>query len=264
MSILSTTSERKSSLQLLKCAEPTTTVSTTISPPEPEVISGYTIPQGMPDVTDQIVEENAANSFPIPPDALIRMTRGVLALNNGCDDESVLAENFKFVAPVVGPLDKATFVKALKSFKLTDGFPVFNGRYFHFRIDPFQPNRVWFTAQSTGKHTGDMGPIKATNKTVESSPQALSMIFNEEGKVEKLTVGYIMDREIGNQGGLGGIFGIFYAIGFPLPFPEARPWRKSWQMRLFNSGNKFAQAMLFIGYAIYDATVGKLLKALLP
>ena len=42
------------------------------------------------------------------------------------------------------------------------------------------------TAQ--GKHTGDMGPIKATNLEVESPPQALSMTFNESGKVTRLTV----------------------------------------------------------------------------
>lgn len=37
----------------------------------------------------------------------------------------------------------------------------------------------------------------------------------------------VMDRRIGNTGGLGGIYGILYAIGKPLPFPEARPWKMS-------------------------------------
>ena len=109
-----------------------------------------------------------------------------------------------------------------------------------------------------------MGPIKATNVVVESPPQALSMSFDEAGKVTRLTVGYVMDKNIGNQGGLGGIFGIFYAIGFPLPFPECRPWRKSWQMRLFNSGNPVLQALMFALYFVWDATLGKVVNAVLP
>ena len=43
-----------------------------------------------------------------------------------------------------------------------------------------------------------------------------------------------MDKT-GNTGGLGGVFGILYAIGSPLPFPEARPYRKSIQYRLFGA-----------------------------
>ena len=42
-----------------------------------------------------------------------------------------------------------------------------------------------------------------------------------------------MDRTIGNTGGMGGIFGPLYAIGRPLPFPEARPYSPSIQYRAF-------------------------------
>ena len=40
--------------------------------------------------------------------------------------------------------------------------------------------------------------------------------------------------QLGNTGGLGGIFGLFYAIGSPLPFPEANPWKMSKRYRFFN------------------------------
>lgn len=107
-------------------SEPTATV-------EQEVVCGYTIPDGMPDIKDQLVEEvmdmGSTANFPIPGEALIRLTRGVLALNNGLDDDGeCLDSEFKFIAPVVGPLDKTTFLKALNSFQLRDGFPEFNGR----------------------------------------------------------------------------------------------------------------------------------------
>ena len=48
---------------------------------------------------------------------------------------------------------------------------------------------------------------------MDSPPQAQSMTFNERGECTQLTIGYVMDKNIGNTGGLGGVFGIFYALG---------------------------------------------------
>ena len=53
-----------------------------------------------------------------------------------------------------------------------------------------------------------------------------------QGKVVKYTIGHVMERSIGNTGGLGGIFGPLVAIGKPLPFREARPWKPSKRYRL--------------------------------
>lgn len=57
--------------------------------------------------------------------------------------------------------------------------------------------------------------------------QVLSVSFDAEGKVYKLTGGYCVDRSSGDTGGLGGLFGIIHALGGSLPFPEGRPWRPS-------------------------------------
>ena len=70
--------------------------------------------------------------------------------------------------------------------------------------------------------------MEPTGKRVEMTHQTNSLTFNEKGQVTKYTIGYAMDKDLGNTGGLGGIFGILYALGKPLPFPEAQPWRKSW------------------------------------
>jgi hypothetical protein len=42
-----------------------------------------------------------------------------------------------------------------------------------------------------------------------------------------------MDREVGNTGGLGGVYGILYGI-YPnlLLFPEAQPWSPSPQYQV--------------------------------
>ena len=96
-------------------------------------------------------------------------------------------------------------------------------------MDPFEPNRVWYTARGRGTHTGPLPPFAptATGKKVINPPQVCSVTFNSEGLVQKYTIGYVVDREVGNTGGLGGLYGLLYAIGSPLPFPEAQPWKMS-------------------------------------
>ena len=193
----------------------------------------------------QMVDEAAmlaSSTFPVSPETLIAATKRVLAKNNGTEEPALLASDFKFVAPVVGPLGKEEFLKAFASFKIEEGFPDAKFGYYAFRVDPFEPNRVWFDARFTGTNTGKLaGSLEPTNKRVEAPPQACSMLFNERGEATQLTVGYVMDRQLGNTGGLGGLFGILYAIGYGLPFPEAQPWRKSIQYELFQKFQKVSE-----------------------
>ena len=182
----------------------------------------------------------ASSTFPVSPETLIANTKRILAKNNGAEEPALLASDFKFVAPVVGPLGKEEFLKAFASFKIEEGFPDAKFGYYAFRVDPFEPNRVWYDARFTGTNTGKLaGSLEPTNKRVEAPPQACSMLFNEKGEATQLTVGYVMDRQLGNTGGLGGVFGILYAIGYGLPFPEAQPWQKSIQYDLFQKFQKF-------------------------
>jgi len=52
----------------------------------------------------------------------------------------------------------------------------------------------------------------------------------------------VMDRAVGNTGGLGGVFGLMWAIGkSPFQFPEGRPWKPSWQYRFFMFISNFMQ-----------------------
>lgn len=68
----------------------------------------------------------------------------------------------------------------------------------------------------------------------------MSVKFDDAGLVRELTVGYVIDKYQGNTGGLGGAFGFFYAVGKPLPFPECRPWKPSFQFRFFGALGKVA------------------------
>jgi len=197
---------------------------------------------------DQMVDEAgmlAQSTFPIAPEDLIAKCKLILAKNNGGEDPSLLAADFKFVAPVVGPLKKDPFLAAFQSFKLDEGFPDAKFNYYHFRVDPFEPSRVWYDARFFGTNTGDLigGTLKATNKKVESPPQSCSMCFNDRGECTQLTVGYVMDKQLGNTGGLGGVYGILYAIGYGLPFPEAQPWEKSFQYSAFTTFSGLTQEL---------------------
>lgn len=179
------------------------------------------------------------SKFPISEEDLIRLTKAVLATNNGCDMPELLADDFEFIAPVVGPLSKEEFTKAFASFDIMEAFPDMQFNYHHFRADPFEPNRIWYTARAKGTHTGKLADsIPATGKMVETPPQSCSMVFNEQGQCNKFTIGYVMDKTLGNTGGLGGVFGLLYGIGYGLPFPEAQPWEISFQYQVFQQAGK--------------------------
>lgn len=169
----------------------------------------------------------AQSKFPLEPADLLDKAKTVLGCEFGTAagaDDSVLAEDFQFVAPIVGPLSKTEFLGAFGSFKVKEAFPDLKDNSW-FQVDPLEPNRVWFFSRATGTNTGEMNfgrKLAPTGKQVKMPPQAQSMLFNEKGECYTLTVGYTMDKRIGNTEGLGGVFGILKAIGQGLPFPEAQ------------------------------------------
>lgn len=171
------------------------------------------------------------STFQIKPDDLIKRSKEVLLAGVGTEDESVLAEDFEFCAPVVGPLNKAEYLGALRNFDLLGAFPDMNNRFYNLHVDPFEPNRVWWFTRATATHSGPLLGKPATGKKLELPPQANSFTFNDEGKVTQVTVGYVMDRRVGNTGGLGGAFAYFYGTGNPLPIPECQPYKKSFRFR---------------------------------
>lgn len=171
----------------------------------------------------------AKSTFPIKPDTLVARAKEILAAEFGTrasDDASAyLADDFQFVAPIIGPLSRAEFVRAFGSFKLKDAVPDIRDNAW-FRVDPLEPNRVWFFSRPTGTHTGPLRfggtTIAPTGKRIEAAPQASSMLFNEDGRAYTLTVGYTIDKRVGNSNGLGALLGILYAVGKPVPVPEGQ------------------------------------------
>jgi hypothetical protein len=193
----------------------------------------------------------AQSKFPIKPAELISKAKAIIASEFGTAegaDGSCLAEDFQFVAPIVGPLSKSEFLRAFGSFKLKDAVPDMKDNSW-FQVDPLEPNRVWFFSRATGTHTGTLNfgaGIPATGKSIHQPPQAQSMLFDEQGKCYTMTVGYCMDKRIGNTEGVGGVFGILKAVGKPLPFPEAqRLYTPSLRYEAFEHVAKAIEALGF-------------------
>jgi len=198
------------------------------------------------------------STFPIPPEQLIGLVKAWIACQ--VDDDGTVgdwfAEDFRFVAPVVGPFGKEEFVNSLKSFNLLKGFPDLKSNFHHFRVDPFEPNRVWYSVKFTGTNTGPIMGRPATGKSVESPVQAQSVTFNTRGEITKFTIGYVLDKETGNTGGLGGVFGLLYGIGYGIPFPEGQPWKPSPVYGALMQGNRFIQDVFKAKPEVKDAVQG--------
>mmetsp|Transcript_67594 Transcript_67594/g.108890 ORF Transcript_67594/g.108890 Transcript_67594/m.108890 type:complete len:307 (-) Transcript_67594:110-1030(-) len=205
-------------------------------------VAGHTAPavqEVAAGLEGQVVDEDAMlakSNFAIKPADLISVCKEVLGRGVGvmAGGEKDLASDFEFCAPVVGPIGKEEYLQALGTFKILDAFPDSNPNYHFFRVDPFEPDRVWFQTRKTGTNTGEFMKKPPTGKALVFPPEAYSIRFNEQGKVKEFTVGYPMDRRVGNTGGLGGAFGYFYGVGNPLPIPECKPFRRSWQLRLLS------------------------------
>lgn len=206
-------------------------------------------PVSMITLADEVDEAAmlAASTFPIKPDDLIDRCKSVILeqmkIQDGSVDEGVYADDFRFCAPFVGGptpakpddpmpgLSKPEYLNALRNFDLLQAFPDMNNNYHGFYVDPFEPNRVWFRTRVFATHTGPLLGGEPTGKKLELPPQSFSMTFNEAGQVTLFNVGYVIDRTVGNTGGLGGAFGFFWATGNALPFPECQPFQGSLQLR---------------------------------
>jgi len=189
-----------------------------------------------------IDESSSSSSAPLAlltKEEMILIAKRFLASSGGLGgDPSMLSPSFTFEGPVVGPLGKQEFVDAIGSVDFKAAFPDYQSEFYGFHVDPFEGDRVWYTARGRGKNTGPLVPFvpetSGTGKTVVNPPQVCSITLDHStGLITKYTIGYVVDRTVGNTGGLGGLYGILYALGRPLPFPEAKPWQKSIQYDLF-------------------------------
>ena len=134
---------------------------------------------------------------PFPESVMIQLAKGVIAADNGASAPDLLSPSFTFCGPIVGPLDKDTFVKAFGNFQLKDAFPDLDVKYTNFRVDPFDPYRVWVDVRATGTNKGPFLGKEPTGRTVETPPEAVSFTFDDDGFCTRLTAGAVLDPSLG-------------------------------------------------------------------
>lgn len=145
-------------------------------------------------------------------------------------DESLLADDFVFRGPVIGPLNKQDYKEVLEYFGMYKAFPDLDNNCFGFSIDPEDPWRVWFFMRATGTYQQPLGgPIgnilQPNNQKYRGSTEAWSLIFDEELKVRLINAGYVADRfdEKATTDGAGLSFGILSSLGLSLPSATGDP-----------------------------------------
>ena len=178
----------------------------------------------------------AAQGFPIAPEELISRAKDFIAADYGADDTSLLADDFQFIGPFVGPLSRQQYLEALGgNLNPSAGFPDLVGRQFGFTVDPIEPGRVWWVTRPTGSFTKPFFGAEPDGRRLETPPQSMGLLFAADGTVRKINVGAVIDRTSGNTGGLGGLFGFLWFVGKAPPAPEYQPYKRSWQFRLLSA-----------------------------
>jgi hypothetical protein len=155
-----------------------------------------------------VAQLKEAESFlaPFPETVMIQLVKGVMATDMGAKDPTLLADGFTYCTPYQGPIRKKAYLEKFAEQEFEGVDPSFS----HFRIDPYDPVRVWVDVV-----------LKAPG--FEGVPQAMSFTFNEDGFCSRITSGAVMDPSVGNAGGLGGLEGYRYAMGAASPGIVTRP-----------------------------------------
>jgi len=163
---------------------------------------------------------------PFPETVMIQLAKGVLASEFGTSDTDLLSDDdFEYVDAYDGPINKVEYLngkgrtmnEVMKSFGGT-----FDGGYSNFRVDPYDPYRVWVDCRGSGMRTGILAGKEGgvgSEYRYKGPPEVSSFTFDDDGFCTRITTGAVVDPTDCNTGGLGGIAGIRYATGVPLsPF----------------------------------------------
>ena len=186
------------------------------------------VPEGLADET-ALFAKNWAD-FPIAPGALVHRAKWVLAEPQfGLRDDSCLAPDFEFWR-VHRPLKRRSSsarwatsscrTLSTSTRTTTPSAPT-----------PPAGARVVVT-RTTAAHTGAETPMLGapTGKELTLPPQSFSLIFDKDGLVKELTVGYPIDRRVGNTGS-SAARSPRYGVGKPLLIPECQR-KPSLQLRM--------------------------------
>lgn len=149
-------------------------------------------------------------------------------------DESLLADDFVFRGPVIGPLNKEDYAEVLDYFRVYEAIADLSPNCFGFTVDPTDPYRVWFFVRATGTYQAPLGGLLGKiatavtppdNRKYQGSTEAWSLTLNERLQVRCITAGYVVDRfdDKATTEGNGLTFGVLSTLGLSLPTAPGDP-----------------------------------------
>lgn len=145
---------------------------------------------------------------------------------------NILANDFIFRGPVIGPLNKSDYIEVLNYFKIYQAFPDIRPNPYGFVVDPSEPLKVRFFIKATGTYQNPIGGFLGGVAKFITSPDGREYIGSTEAwaisfsdietmQVKSVTAGYVIDRFEGESScttsGKGLSFGILATIGLSLP-----------------------------------------------
>lgn len=126
---------------------------------------------------------------PFPESVMIQLTKGILAADMASLDPDLLsATDFSFCGPTIGPLSRKDFIENYAA----DMFGGAEPDLTHYRVDPYDPYRVWVDVRSEGTFEDD-----DDGDGFETPPQSLSFTFDDNGFCTRITGDAVMDPTVG-------------------------------------------------------------------
>lgn len=166
------------------------------------------------------------------------------------DTSSILAEDFVFRSPVIGPLTKWDYIEALDYFRVYESFPDINPNCYGFTVDVVEPLKVRFFVKATGTYQNPLGGFLGSTAAKLNPPdgrqymgstEAWSIAFNDLDRmqVKSISAGYVVDRfeEDGilcTTHGKGLVYGILNTIG--VDYLPSSPGSKSLELTQWLTG----------------------------
>mmetsp|Transcript_32247 Transcript_32247/g.74243 ORF Transcript_32247/g.74243 Transcript_32247/m.74243 type:complete len:378 (-) Transcript_32247:1613-2746(-) len=170
----------------------------------------------------ETIEEDDFNVF-------FSLARAFLSSDLGALDNTLLDKNFLWINPYdINPLGKKDYLIALNFFDLRKSFPDLDYRAHDFRLDPHEPYTIRFTSRTVGTMRNSLqlrnSAIPPNGRVMKCPPETISITFSSSGKVTKLcSGGFVMDRLVGNTGGVSGVAGAAAVAGNPVSAFDTTP-----------------------------------------
>jgi len=151
-------------------------------------------------------------------DPILTIAKSFVSSDFGVTRSSLLAKNFTCSGPSFRGVSKQSYMTGLtietKAFEAA--VPDFALQSYDFVVDNEDKDTVWFKIRPCGTVTGPFAyrgeAYLPNNKAFQFPVQQMSATI-KNGKVARVTAGYVVDRLSGTTGGLPGPLGILYVLG---------------------------------------------------